>query len=491
MLNMNRRKFFAIAIPTAAVVGGAVATEYYIAPGAISQLISQYLSNKKTEPTLPGNILKLYQNVAPETVNKVYLTKGSASKFSQSDSDLLSVTVNLENISDAQLENVDLENYGLKGFLYKYALLGNSNMEEKDFVNISPIVNEDKVIFDLKSLPINGKSILKLIYIPQQEAQDSLVTSKATVKYKTQNLSLDASTDVKVKDVNRNLIDLELRLFHDYHGDGAKQEDEPVITDAVFDVRDYRDEKILTGIKGNGNGIYKIEDLKEGLKYRLSFSSETEKKYRYISISNNEFRSIGGYDFTANTEKTKVDLGIMNGYLTLPFEKNIFRSFLMYFDRGGARGWKGGPSYPGHVGTDFNMESGTKLVAPASGKIVAAFDDWPHSPETKVPDPGSTECGNFVMIALDNGMSIYCAHISKLLVDRSEFNQSAQRVKRGEGIALSGNTGIGFGKRNISHLHLGLMSSNNFVLWGGSHQDPFGEYSAWTKNNDPQYSIKN
>jgi hypothetical protein len=257
-------------------------------------------------------------------------------------------------------------------------------------------------------------------------------------------------------------VDLELQLFHDYHGDGVKQSDEPAITDAIFDVIDESGNNVLTAIKGNSNGIYRITDLEEGGEYRLCFSDVTKQKYRNISVSNNEFHISGSYDFIANLEKTKIDLGLMNGYLTLPFKKGVSYNMFYYFDVGGGRGWKGNPSYQSHTGTDFRVQESTRLLAAAPG-VITKIDtlEW---------------VGNYVIIDFTNGCRAAYCHIKEPLV------KEGQKVRRGDVVALSGKTGT-----IEPHLHFQLM-----IIGGGPWGyaiDPFGDVSAWTKDNDPTYPI--
>lgn len=94
-----------------------------------------------------------------------------------------------------------------------------------------------------------------------------------------------------------------------------------------------------------------------------------------------------------------------------------------------------------HEGIDLSAPMGSPIAASAGGLVV---------------DAGS-EMGYGLMVTLDHGYGLVTryAHCSKILV------RVGQRVKRGETIALVGNTGISTGP----HLHYE-------VLRGGRHQDP-------------------
>jgi len=78
-----------------------------------------------------------------------------------------------------------------------------------------------------------------------------------------------------------------------------------------------------------------------------------------------------------------------------------------------------------HTGTDFRVNVGTEVVATADGVIrVAKWDDgW----------------GQRVLINHENGYETSYAHLSKIFVKPNE------KVKRGQVIGLSGNTGISTG----------------------------------------------
>jgi murein DD-endopeptidase MepM/ murein hydrolase activator NlpD len=82
-----------------------------------------------------------------------------------------------------------------------------------------------------------------------------------------------------------------------------------------------------------------------------------------------------------------------------------------------------------HNGTDFAVPVGTPVVAPADGVIVSA---------------GNNGGGEGIFVILNAGNAVHkFFHLSKILVS------PGQRVKRGETVGLSGNTGYSTGP----HLH--------------------------------------
>ena len=82
-----------------------------------------------------------------------------------------------------------------------------------------------------------------------------------------------------------------------------------------------------------------------------------------------------------------------------------------------------------HEGIDVVAPSGTPIEAPAAGTVISA--GW------------STGYGNTVTLDHGFGLVTRYAHASRLLV------RPGQRVRRGERIALVGNTGLA----TSSHLH--------------------------------------
>lgn len=92
-----------------------------------------------------------------------------------------------------------------------------------------------------------------------------------------------------------------------------------------------------------------------------------------------------------------------------------------------------------HKGTDFAMRTGTPVDAPADG-IVERVVNHPLA-------------GKYIVIRHDNGYVTRYLHLSKALV------KPGQRVKMGQEIALSGNTGRTTGP----HLHYEILVNNHQV----------------------------
>jgi murein DD-endopeptidase MepM/ murein hydrolase activator NlpD len=95
--------------------------------------------------------------------------------------------------------------------------------------------------------------------------------------------------------------------------------------------------------------------------------------------------------------------------------------------------WKGK-----HIGVDFRANS-DKVMALSEGVVVGSGNTDLVCPHASM--------GNWVLIQYDNGLDSVFMHLSKILVSKG------QRVKTGDLVAYSGNTGYS----TAPHLHVGLM----------------------------------
>jgi hypothetical protein len=124
-------------------------------------------------------------------------------------------------------------------------------------------------------------------------------------------------------------------------------------------------------------------------------------------------------------------------------------------------GTKGG-EYRAHHGVEFNVPSGTEILAAASGVVRVAGND-----DTVAYGPTTQFYGNLVVIELDstfNARPVYnlYGHLSEVLVEEG------QQVQARDVIALSGATGVADGP----HLHFEVRvgqnsydSTRNPLLW--------------------------
>lgn len=139
----------------------------------------------------------------------------------------------------------------------------------------------------------------------------------------------------------------------------------------------------------------------------------------------------------------------------------------------------GGVALKGHEGIDLRAEIGTEVLACFDGFCVEALDQ------------GNVGYGKYIKLMHEWGESVY-AHLSQFKI------KQGSQVKKGQTIALSGNTGNSTGP----HLHFG-MRINPYTRsdgWGG-YSDPepylFGDVSTeldmpdWAKKLQPFFIENN
>lgn len=118
--------------------------------------------------------------------------------------------------------------------------------------------------------------------------------------------------------------------------------------------------------------------------------------------------------------------------------------------------------YDGHNGYDYDL-SYQPVYAAAAGKVLFAALEY-----SDAPDHGY---GNMVMIDHRNGYVSLYGHFSKVVV------KVGQKVKRGQKIGISGNTGHSTGP----HLHFTVFHNctpTDPYGWSGAGQDPLVSYQG-------------
>ena len=122
--------------------------------------------------------------------------------------------------------------------------------------------------------------------------------------------------------------------------------------------------------------------------------------------------------------------------------------------------------YDGHNGYDYDLFY-QPVYAAAAGKVIFAALEYPDSPLHGY--------GDMVMIDHRNGYVTLYGHFSKLLVKKG------QRVRRGQKIGISGNTGHSTGP----HLHFTVFHNctpTDPYGWSGTGQDPLASYKGETSS---------
>lgn len=289
------------------------------------------------------------------------------------------------------------------------------------------------------------------------------------------------------------------RIFFDYNGNGRKEIDEPDMSGVPVAI----DGKNVTTT--NSTGWYLVTDIATGNHTVRPFPP---KNFRYMCESAAEYRSVKDHYMVSVANDTQKDIGLMEGFLTVPFSRMTKHSIGRCYDwdqRIGRVEWWNGKTYEyinrqgigaddDHTGIDFDAKEGEQVLAPAPGTVV--FAGLGPNPESLVVD-----------IQHDYGFKTSYNHLSKILVS------AGQRVERGEAIGLVGATGTFY-----PHLHFelyqpwsqgpvifdpyrptfkvtddrsgcwALKAREKYWLRLPADQNP-NLFGYWTKENDPQFYV--
>jgi len=319
-----------------------------------------------------------------------------------------------------------------------------------------------------------GASVLGVDYISKQSSSSVISTTSTTLKSEA-TTTRDSAESIK-------LASLQGRLFFDYNGNGKQDGEEPPVAGASVQLKDSTG-KVIAEIVSDSSGDYKLEDVRTGA-YKLHV--EADKKFRNMCTSPSEFRAVAE-DYAISLQgSTSSNIGLMEGFLTLPFDRNSPFEIGCYYDHKigpGTESWMGTPQPVGdeHLATDFRTPENTKISA-TTPETVSRI--WFREGEE----------GGFIVETV----------IKK--IDDIEFNNSyahlknvnvevGQLLKRGDDIGRSGNWG------NYPHLHWSFLkftrdSTGHAIPMAGERDvnvDPWAwtkggnNNSYWTVFNDPQY----
>jgi hypothetical protein len=340
---------------------------------------------------------------------------------------------------------------------------------------------------------------------------DYLLPSSVTSKTTTAAQSSATLSNLTTTPTSTRTTDLQIELFHDYHGDGQQQSDEPSITDLALGVHGVGNEYSAT-LQADSDGKYWARNIPLG-SYLINAD-----KFRYVALSNAECRSIRDYRLAVTSADSSWHLGLMEGFLTLPYPNGtkyiVGRSYMegRYYDRDpspqtylwwngetGAETLSGLHTNSAH--TDIGADYGTPVVASAPGQVDYLGVD--------------TVGGGLVVEIrhdIDNLGTNYI-HLSKQLIS------VGQRVSRGETIGLSGPGQLPGQEDVFQHTAFSLFyyeesgvafvdpyRSSKFVGSPGYWFSPYGAYGQswiltstgdpihnlvtyWSKDNEPQYPV--
>lgn len=108
----------------------------------------------------------------------------------------------------------------------------------------------------------------------------------------------------------------------------------------------------------------------------------------------------------------------------------------------------------GHSGVDFGTPMGTPIVAVMDGVVTASDDTGAHGATINGVYRPCVSYGKWIVIDHENGLSTRVNHLSLIKVSDGE------RVRRGQIIGYSGNSGISTGP----HLHLSVMATQGVQI---------------------------
>ncbi len=351
---------------------------------------------------------------------------------------------------------------------------------------------------------VAGASALGLDYVlrtpPVMPNQTSTVSVSSTVASPTSSFG---TTDMK------------LTLFADWHGDGVQQSDEPAINNIPVEItgldNDYR-----SVLVAEGDGAYWARNIPVGKQYRITLMTD---KFRYVALSNSDFAAIDHYPpYAIASPEPSLKLGLMEGFLTLPFKPQSHVEIDRFYDRdpdpdrylwwdrergldepkyvnGVFRGWS-----PNHNGIDYYVSIGTQVLAACPGKVIDIGED--------------EQGGTYVTILHRHNIASYgfqtvYAHLSSVMVSLGD------RVLRGQEVAKSGMSGKNTTLKHYPHLHFRFETGRNGEIYLDPYRptfevkSPYAGYwtlanqwiplpvdsynpnllNYWTKDDDPKYAV--
>ena len=272
-------------------------------------------------------------------------------------------------------------------------------------------------------------------------------------------------------------------VFFDYNGDGLQQENEPGIIGASVSVGSE-------STSSQCRGVYYFRNLPDGT-YSLTVMAPG---FRYLSVSRSDFKPAGTPLQVQVNGRTKQDVGLMQGFLTLPYHRATIWYIQEYFDYDPEYykylWWnleRGTGIRRNHSGTDLGVyENGAPVVAPAPARV---RETW--------VDPNGGWCLN---AEVSDATIYWVCHITPTVT-------ANQTVSRGDLIGY-----VNFPSAPHVHLSVGLLkiTSDNWYFdirdiyvpldpsicaewryWGTGGSDP--EYvktdcspGYWTVKNNPQ-----
>lgn len=259
------------------------------------------------------------------------------------------------------------------------------------------------------------------------------------------------------------------KLFFDYNGNGKQDPEEPDIPNVVIAL----DGRNATAT--NSTGWYVINDVPRGSHMIRPYPP---KNFRYMCDSDAESRSVKESYEILLVNDTRKDVGLMEGFLILPFPFGRNYEIVLWFDRdprlGHVKNWKGESDTvspvrgtdivyshqirveDGHYAVDYGFDEETPIVASDAGTILKIERDIRQI----VPDD------HIIHIAVSNGLILDYGHVRPVKELRA-----GQRVHRGQMIGYSVLHSTPY-RREGYLLHMCVIQKN------GAPLDPYPD--LWT-----------
>ena len=311
------------------------------------------------------------------------------------------------------------------------------------------------------------------------------------------------------------LTSLTGRLFFDYNGNGIQDGDEPSVQNARLQMRDLASAQVIAEALTDSSGDYKV-DIPAG-DYKLYINPDMgnsgDLEFRYMCTSVEEYRPItDGYELNVSGPQS-FDIGLMEGFLTLPFLKGI----PIYVDPEMGDYFFHGPAEPNALWWNGDRLPGPRFHTPAYANPATDFY-MPEKTQVKAAAPGRVNSINiqpgtpwWISLTHADGYGTSYIHPEKMTVPVGSF------VNRGDTIALSGNTGAGEDNYHTAFQIWRHMSDGDYCIdpyspvagvpkgawiaplhpgnkalfdgnwqWYPSNEEWISQ-GYWTKLNDPQY----
>jgi hypothetical protein len=139
-----------------------------------------------------------------------------------------------------------------------------------------------------------------------------------------------------------NMYTIRGTAFHDYNASGKKDEDEPTVNGMELSFLNIVDSKSYSA-NTDGVGVYEVK-LPEG-EYKLTIAKNVQgyngMPFRYFNESKDVFYPIDSIpNIIVENEDLSYEMGVMQGFLTLPFPKSELGHYrTCHLPTGGRNRW--------------------------------------------------------------------------------------------------------------------------------------------------------